>query len=52
VDDPFAVHPLAHARVAEKVDRPLLEDAGADPVLDVVATPVLEDDRLDPRTRE
>ena len=31
----------------EQVDRALLEDAGADPVLDVLAAARLEDDRLD-----
>jgi hypothetical protein len=47
VDHPLAPHPLADAELGEQVDRPLLEHAGADTVLDVVARAVLEDDRLD-----
>ncbi len=52
VDDPFAIHPLADTGFAQQLDRPLLEHAGADPVLDVLATPVLEDDALDARDLE
>ncbi len=52
VDDPFAIHPLADAGFAQQLDRSLLEHAGADPVLDVLATPVLEDDALDARDLE
>ena len=39
--------PLADAGVAQEVDRPLLQDARADPPLDVVAAAALQDDRLD-----
>ncbi len=47
VDQPFAPQPLADADLVQQVDRALLEDAGADPLLDVLAAPVLEDDRVD-----
>ena len=58
VDDSLAVHALADAGVAQKVDRALLENARADAVLDVFAAAVLEHDALDavdleqPRERE
>ena len=52
VDDALPVGALADARVAEQVDRALLEHAGADPVLDVVAAAALEHDRLDARAVE
>ena len=42
VDDPLAVEPVGDARFAEQVDRALLEHTGANPVLDVLARPVLE----------
>ncbi len=48
VDDPLAVHPLAHAEIAQQVGRALLEHAGADAVLAVLARAVLEHDGLDP----
>ena len=48
VDDALAGQPLARARTDERVDRALLEDAGTDAVLDVVAAPRLEHHRLDP----
>jgi hypothetical protein len=47
VDEALTLQPVADADVDEEVDRPLLEDAGANAVLDVVARPVLEDDRFD-----
>ena len=37
VDDALAIHPLADAGVAQQLDGALLEHAGADAVLDVVA---------------
>ena len=52
VDDPLAVEPLAHTRVAEQVGRPLLEHAGPDPVLAVLARAGLEHHRLDALARE
>ena len=52
VDDALTVEPLRHACVAQEVDRALLEHAGADPLLHVLARAVLEDDRLDPRAGE
>ena len=45
---PSRPHPLADARVVEQVGDALLEDACADARLDVLAAPVLEDDRVDP----
>ena len=47
----LAVQPLPHAGLGQQVDRALLEDAGADAGLDVVARPVLEDHRVDARVR-
>ena len=47
VHDPLAVHPLADAGVAQKLGGGLLEHAGPDPVLDVLARARLENDRLD-----
>ena len=49
VDETLAVHALAGARVAQQVDDIVLEHAGANALLDVVAAPVLEHDRVDPR---
>jgi hypothetical protein len=48
VDEPFAVEPLGDTGLREQLHRALLEDAGADPVLDVLAASVLQHDRLDP----
>jgi hypothetical protein len=48
VHDPLALQARADTGVAQQVDRPLLEHAGADAVLDVVAAPTLEDDAVDP----
>ena len=47
VDDPLAVHPFADTRPSQQFDRALLEHAGPDPVLDVVAAAVLEHDGID-----
>jgi hypothetical protein len=47
VDEPFATQAIAYAHLGEQVDRPLLEHAGADSLLDVLAAPVLEDDGID-----
>src|SRR5918998_79198 len=47
VDRSLAVHPLAYPGLAQRVHRPLLEDAGADAVHDVVLVAVLEHDGLD-----
>ena len=44
---PLAVQPLADAVLGQDVDGAVLDDAGADPRLDVLARPVLDDDRLD-----
>ena len=49
VDDPLPVHALTDAGVAQQLNGSMLEHACADSVLDVVASPVLEDDRIDPR---
>ena len=47
VDDALALQPLARARLGQQVDRGLLEHAGPDAVLDVVAAARLDHDRLD-----
>ena len=47
VHEALARQPLPHARLGEEIDDALLEHAGADAGLDVLATPVLEDHRLD-----
>jgi hypothetical protein len=52
VDDPVGVHPRAHAGVPQQVGGALLEHAGADALLDVLAAAALEDDRLDPLAGE
>ena len=52
VDDPLALHPLADARLDEEVGGALLEHAGADALLDVLAAAGLEHDRLDPLALE
>ena len=44
----LAVHPLAHAGLAQHLDRALLQHAGADPRLHVLAAARLQDDRVDP----
>src|SRR5205085_2184725 len=49
---PLTVKPFRDAGVAQELDRPLLEHARADPVLDIVACPILEDNGLDPRELE
>ncbi len=48
VDEPLALHALADAGGGEQVDRALLEHAGADALLDVLAAARLEHDRVDP----
>ena len=48
VDERLAVQTVAEAGVGEQLDRALLQDARADPVLDVLAAAVLEHDRRDP----
>jgi hypothetical protein len=44
--------PLANAYLDEQIDSPLLEHAGADAPLDVLAAPRLEHDRVDPQQVE
>src|SRR4051794_1714267 len=48
VDEALAVQAIAEAGLREQLDRALLEHAGADAVLDVLAAAVLEDDGVDP----
>ena len=47
VDDPLPLQAVADTGADEQVRRTLLEDAGADTMLDVVSAAVLEHDRLD-----
>src|SRR5207247_2438658 len=47
MDDALAPQPLAGPGGGEHVDGALLEDAGADPMLHVVAAAILEHDGLD-----
>ena len=47
MDQPLAVHPFADARRPQQVRRPLFEDAGAHPRLDVFPGMGLEDDVVD-----
>ena len=47
VEHAFALHALADAGVDQEVGRPLLEQAGADAALDIVAAAVLQDDGFD-----
>ena len=47
VDDPLALHTHADAGVAEEVGGALLQHPRANAMLDVLAAPVLEDDRVD-----
>jgi hypothetical protein len=49
MDHPFPLQALPDAGIDEELDRPVLEHAGADPLLDVLATTVLEDHGGDPR---
>ena len=47
VDEPLAVQPLSRPGGGQEVDDALLDHACADARLDVLAAPVLEDDRVD-----
>ena len=47
VHEALAQHALARAGRDEEVDDRLLEDAGADACLDVLAAPVFQDHRVD-----
>jgi hypothetical protein len=47
VDDSLALHPLAHPRLGEQVGGSLLEDAGADPRLYILAGAALDHHRVD-----
>ncbi len=48
VPQPLPVHPLPGPGGAQHVGRPLLQDPGPLPLLDVGPVPALQDDRLDP----
>ena len=43
----FALHALADANIAEEIGGPMLDQAGANAVFDVVAAAIFDDDRLD-----
>ncbi len=47
MQDAFALHPFADADVGQKIGGPVLDQSGADAVLDVIAAAVFEDDRFD-----
>ena len=47
VHEALALEPLAHAHLDQQVDRALLQHAGANAVLHVLAVAVLQDHRLD-----
>jgi hypothetical protein len=47
MDDSLAIHTLANASFAQQLHGALLEHAGANAVLDVLAAAALEDDALD-----
>jgi hypothetical protein len=47
MDEAFALQALADAGLDEQLDRPVLEHAGADALLDVLAAAILEHHRLD-----
>ena len=49
VEHGFALHARADAGLDQQVARPLLEQAGADAALDIVAAAVLQDDGFDAR---
>jgi hypothetical protein len=48
LDEALAAQPLVKPQLGEQVDGALLEHAGADALLDVLAVPILKHDRLDP----
>ena len=47
VQHAFALHALADAELGQQIGGPMLDQAGADAVLDVIAAAVLDDDGLD-----
>ncbi len=47
VEHGLALHAVADAGFGQHVGRPLLDQAGADALLDIVAAAVLDDDRVD-----
>jgi hypothetical protein len=47
VDESFGLHPLGHAHLGEQVDCLLLEDAGTDALLNILAAAVLDYDGID-----
>ena len=47
VQNAFALHPIADAHVDEQIGGPVLDQSGADAVLDVIAAAVLDDDAVD-----
>jgi hypothetical protein len=48
LDEALAAQPLVKPQLGEQVNGALLEHAGADALLDVLAVPILKNDRLDP----
>ena len=52
VDEPLAVEPIGQPELGQQVDGALLEDAGPDALLDVLAAAILEHDGLDSLPRQ
>ena len=50
VEGAFARHALADARRLHQIDEPLLQHAGADRLLDIVAAAILDDHQFDAET--
>jgi hypothetical protein len=48
VDHALALHALPYPGLDQQVDRPVLEHAGADALLDVLPASILEHNGLDP----
>jgi len=46
VNQAFTLHPLAHSHFHEQINRALLQDAGTDALLNVLAATVLDHDRV------
>ncbi len=52
VKHPLAPHALAHAELGQEIGEPLLQQPGADPMLDVMTAAGLEHDGIDSRAAQ